>query len=54
MTNTSTEVQMQAQERKGESMEIVDIEELTKLFISPAVKIMDEFDGNSKDLKGLF
>ena len=35
-------------------MEVGEIEDLPKLFISPAEKFMDEFNGNSKDLKGLF
>ena len=54
MKHTSAEVPMQAQERKSEAMDVGDIEDLPKLFISPAEKFMDEFDGNSKDLKGLF
>ena len=54
MKNTNAEVQIQAQEKRGESMEIGDIEDLPKLFISPAEKLMNEFDGISKDLKGLF
>ena len=54
MKDTSAEFQVQAQEKRGDAMEIGDIEDLHKLFISPAEKFMDEFDGNSKDLKGLF
>ena len=54
MKNTSTEVPMQAQERIVEAMDVGEIEDLPKLFISPAEKFMDEFDGNTKDLKGLF
>ena len=54
MKHASTEVPMQAQEKKSDAMDVGDIEDLPKLFISPAEKFMDEFDGNSKDLKGLF
>ena len=35
-------------------MDVVDNEDLPRLFISPAEKFMDEFNGNSKDLRGLF
>ena len=35
-------------------MEVGDIEDLPKLFISTAEKFMDECNSNSKDLKGLF
>ena len=54
MKKTSTEVPILARERTGEAMDVGEIEDLPKLFISPAEKFMDEFDGNSKDLKGLF
>ena len=54
MKHASTEAPMQAQEKKSDAMDVGDIEDLPKLFISPAEKFMDEFDGNSKDLKGLF
>ena len=47
--NTSTEAS--AQERKSEAMDVVDTEDLPRLFISPAQKFMDEFNGNSKDLR---
>ena len=51
---TNPEVLKTAQEKTGESMDVGEIEDLPKLFISPAEKFMDEFNGNSKDLKGLF
>ena len=54
MKHASTEVPTQVQEKKSDAMDVGDIEDLPKLFISPAEKFMDEFDGNSKDLKGLF
>ena len=49
---TSTEAS--TQERKSEPMDVVDTENLPRLFISPAEKFMDEFNGNSNDLRGLF
>ena len=52
--DTSADIQMQVQEKRGDAMEVGEIEDLPKLFISPAEKFMDEFNGNSKDLKGLF
>ena len=52
MTNTSAEVPVQ--ERKSEAMDVVDTEDLPRLFISTAEKFLNEFKGNSKDLKGLF
>ena len=54
MKNTSTEVPIQAQERTGKDMDVGEIEDLPKLFILPAKKFMDEFDGNTKELKGFF
>ena len=50
--NTNTEIP--AQEKKNETMDVVDTEDLPRLFISPAEKFMDEFNGSSKDLRGLF
>ena len=52
--DTSADIQMQVQEKRGDAMEVGEIEDLPKLFISPAEKIIDEFNGNSKDLKGRF
>ena len=42
------------QERRTEQMETEECEFLENLYISPAEKFMMEFDGSSKDLKGLF
>ena len=42
------------QERRTEQMEIEECEFLENLYISPAEKFIMEFDGSSKDLKGLF
>ena len=50
--NTNTEIP--AQEKKNETMDVVDTEDLPRLFISPAEKFMDEFNGSRKDLRGLF
>ena len=52
MKNTRAEVPVQ--ERKSEAMDVVDTEDLPRLFISTAEKFLNEFKGNSKDLKGLF
>ena len=49
-----TDAEVPAQERKSDAMGVGDTEDLPKLFISPAEKFMDEFNGSSKDLKGLF
>ena len=54
MKDPSADIPIQAQEKRGDAMEVGDIEDLPKLFISPAEKFMDEFKSNSKDLKGLF
>ena len=42
------------QDRRTENMETEDCEFLENLYISPAEKFMMEFDGSSKDLRGLF
>ena len=42
------------EEKIAEQMEIEECEFLQNLFMSPAEKIMMEFDGSSKDLRGLF
>ena len=52
MKNTRAEVPVQ--EMKSEAMDVVDTEDLPRLFISTPEKFMDEFKGNSKDLKGHF
>ena len=54
MKRTIPEALTTAQEKTSEAMDVGEIEDLPKLFISPAEKFMDEFNGNSKDLKGLF
>ena len=46
MKDTSADIPIQAQEKKGDAMEVGDIEDLPKLFISLAEKFMDEFNGN--------
>ena len=51
MRRTTPEALKTAQEK---TTDVGEIEDLPKLFISPAEKFMDEFNGNSKDLKGLF
>ena len=42
------------QERRTEQMETEECEFLENLYMSPAEKFMMEFDGSSKDLRGLF
>ena len=42
------------EERKSDNMETEECEYLQTLFLSPAEKFMMEFDGSSKDLRGLF
>ena len=42
------------EEKRAENMETEECEFLQTLFMSPAEKFMMEFDGSSKDLRGLF
>ena len=41
-------------EEKTNEMDIEEAENLPKLFISPTEKMMDEFTGSVKELRGLF
>ena len=43
-----------AEEKKNEEMEIEGFKDLPTLFDSPIEKFMDQFNGNTKELKGLF
>ena len=45
---------IEAMEEKTNEMEIEEVENLPKLFISPTEKMMDEFTGSVKELRGLF
>ena len=50
MTNTVAE----EWEKQNDDMETGEFGSRPKLFISPIENFLDEFDGNSKDLQGLF
>ena len=41
MKHTSAEGPMQAQERRGAAMDVGEIEDIPKLFLSPAEKFME-------------